>query len=113
MSITGKIGYATAKGIAAFAAPITALSSTAGRGDYGFLNNLAAVYQVPQKVYQVAANEGIGFTVSSLGDLASLVSNSAKNIAERPWETAAVAGAVFCLTKFSPHIVKAALKKKK
>lgn len=109
-NIPKKIAYGTVKEIAAFMAPLTALSSTAGKGD-GYLDNIVAAYHVPEQIYQVGkafiTNQGVrDFTFQRLGDLAAIVGSSAKNIVEKPYETALAAGIVYGLTRFSPHIIK-------
>ncbi len=113
MGIPRKIAYGAIKEVAGFIAPLTALASTAGKGE-GYLDNLLAVYRVPEQVYYCGKafvlNEGVRtFTFQRLGDLAEILGSSAKNIVERPYETATAAAFVYGLTRFSPHIVKGAL----
>lgn len=112
--ISGKLAYGTIKEIATFVAPLTALSSTAATNGKDYLDHFVATYHVPEQVYQIgkafAKNEGIrDFTFKRLNDLATIVSNATKNIVENPVETAVAAGIVYCLTRFSPYIIKGAV----
>lgn len=114
-NISKKIAYGAVKEAAGFVAPLAALSSTAGAGGDGYLDNLVAVYHVPEQMYQVGkafiTNQGVrDFTFQRLGDLASIVGHSAENIIKRPLETAVAAGVVYGLVRFSPHMVKGAIK---
>ena len=109
----GKASYGATKEAARFAAPLTALSSTAGAGGDGYLDNFLAVYHVPKQLFEVGkayiTNEGVRtFTGERLGDLSQLAWNSIKNIVERPTETITAAGIVYLATRFSPAMAKGA-----
>ena len=109
--IPGKIAYAAVKEAASITAPLAALASTAGKGGDGYLDNLVAVYHVPEQIYHAGKafvmNEGVRtFTFNRLGDLAQIVGNSAENIVKRPLETAVAAGIVYGAVKYSPHMIK-------
>jgi len=113
--LPGKIGYRAVKEVASFIAPLTALASTAGSGGNGYLDNLTAVYHVPEQLYHTGAalvrNTGIrDFSFERLGNLGSMIADTADNVVNRPTETAIAAGIVYGLTRFLPHIVKGAFR---
>ena len=66
MSLLGKLGYNISKGVCNFLAPLTAVSSMAGEGGDGVMDNLAAIYHAPKTIYEVgkafALDEGIRST---------------------------------------------------
>ncbi|MFH1916618.1 MAG: hypothetical protein ABIJ21_05105 [Nanoarchaeota archaeon] len=116
--IVKKIGYNASKEAAHIVAPLAAVSSMAGKGGAGILDNIAAIYHVPVQVYHVAkayiTNEGIRtFTFERIGELADIVGNAAKNLVERPAETIGVAAGVYALIRSTPQILKYIGKRKK
>lgn len=60
--IPRKIAYGTAKQAASWVAPLVALSSIAGKGGDGYLDNVIASFEVPKQIlkvgYAVTINKG-------------------------------------------------------
>jgi hypothetical protein len=109
--IVKKAGYETTKQVAQFVAPLAAVSSMAGKGGNGVLDNLVAIYHVPAQLFYTGkafiTNEGVrDFTLNRLGEVLSIIGSAAKNIVERPIETFGVAATVYVAVKYSPQIVK-------
>ncbi len=105
------IGHKTTKEVCKFLAPLTAISSMAGSGGDGILDNITAVYHVPETIGRIghgvitdAGMRTVGLDV--MGDLSDIVQNGAINLAERPVETIGTAAGVYAGTRFLPELTK-------
>jgi len=111
-NLTAKILYKTADEAASFVAPFAAVSSMAGTGGNGILDNLVAIYHVPKTIgylgYAFAKDMGIRTTTIYCGkELTDILLNAGKNLIERPLETLGVAGGVYLGIKYAPRIIRA------
>lgn len=115
--LTLKVFYGLSKEIFDFIAPLAALSSMAGKGGDGLVDNLISVYHVPKticySIYALAKNEGVrDFAMNNIKELSDILFHTGKNLIERPAETILIAGGVYLGTKYFPYVVRFVLSKK-
>ena len=116
--IVKNIGYHASKEAALIVAPLAAVSSMAGKGGDGILDNIAAIYHVPAQIgyflWANITNQGMrDYNIARGGELADIVVNSLKNLIQRPAETIGVAAGVYALIRFTPQLLKYIGKKRK